>query len=268
MVADYSEVDNSREAFSSPELGHLPQAEDIRADIEDIFLTVDRFKPSLGADAAFLKAWDTYVDDEENPYLQQVAGVVINAHFQAQHFKHLQALQAQSSPELPSSRLNDARHEMREIKYGLCEFNHQLRDLIMCQGAQLTREELRDWLWKASGNAQWAGATVAGVVSELAIYDALQDSPALKSLRFGSVEEDLKAGDIIGELHSGRKVIFDVKSGQHFPKVSDEASGLKLTVGVEMAQINNFSISQSAREGVNKLAEMAIHQSEALRKAS
>lgn len=136
-----------------------------------------------------------------------------------------------------------------QLRFALCEYNHQLRDFIGRFENVVSRPELEAWLAEfCGGRPQWAYSMVAGEVSELILYRALQEDPRFTEVRFASVEEDLSGTDIFARTADGELLEIDVKSGHHFPLIGRRHGGLHLQVSVEHHSWSTFELSpQEAR---------------------
>lgn len=121
-----------------------------------------------------------------------------------------------------------------QLRYALCEYNHQLRDFIGRFERVVPRPELEAWLAEfCAGRPQWAYSMVAGEVSELILYRALQEDSRFVEVRFADVEEDLSGTDIFARTSDGQLLEIDVKSGHHFPLINRRRGGVHLQVSVE-----------------------------------
>ena len=131
-----------------------------------------------------------------------------------------------------------------QLRYALCEFNHQLRRFIGRFEQVVPRPELEAWLAEFSGGRpQWAYSMVAGEVSELILYRALEEDSRFTDVRFSSVEEDLSGTDIFARTSDGRVLEIDVKSGHHFPLITHRRGELHLQVSVEHHSWATYELS-------------------------
>ena len=131
-----------------------------------------------------------------------------------------------------------------QLRYALCEYNHQLRRFIGGFEKVVPRPELEAWLAEFSaGRPQWAYSMVAGEVSELILYQALEEDPRFAEVRFSSVEEDLSGTDIFARTVNGQVLEIDVKSGHHYPLINHRHGSLHLQVSVEHHSWSTYELN-------------------------
>lgn|GEM_PF-5938653 len=85
---------------------------------------------------------------------------------------------------------------------------------------QLQREQLENWLARATGDPEYADRRISGLASEVATYEALLDMPEISSIKCATPEEDVLGSDLLVDLNDGRRGLsIDVKSSR--PKDAD-----------------------------------------------
>lgn len=102
----------------------------------------------------------------------------------------------------------------------LIQFDHQVRDVIAAGRQTFARANIVHWIAGAAGGSEnalkFARTTVNGVVSELAVIDALTEEVDGEEpkyfAQFSSAQEDLRGVDISADSDRGHTTI-DVKTG-------------------------------------------------------
>jgi hypothetical protein len=146
-----------------------------------------------------------------------------------------------------------------QLRYALCEYNHQLRRFIGRFEQVVPRPELESWLAEFSGGRpQWSYSMVAGEVSELILYRALQEDPRFSDIRFSSIEEDLSGTDIFARAADGQVLEIDVKSGHHFPLIGHRHGSLHLQVSVEHHSWATYELSPAEAKRLRHQIDWAM----------
>lgn len=126
-------------------------------------------------------------------------------------------------------------------------FNHKLRELIDTVASIVDREELENWLEKATkGSVGFVKKVISGMCSEVAVARLARTLPEVKSVRLSTQIEDAKGTDIIVILTSGREIEIDVKTGGAIDIHGTRAK----EVSIEQSEIKGFDVSVSYREQV------------------
>lgn len=147
-----------------------------------------------------------------------------------------------------------------QLRYALCEFNHQLRTFMGRFERVVPRPELEAWLTEfCGGRPQWAYSMVAGEVSELILYRALEEDRRFSEVRFAGVEEDLSGTDIFARTGDGQLLEIDVKSGHHFPLINRRHGGLHLQVSVEHHSWSTYELSPAEARRLHQQIDWAMN---------
>lgn len=110
----------------------------------------------------------------------------------------------------------------------------------------LSRDQLEDWLWRASGDREYAKRRMTGLAAEIATYEALLDLEDIVSIRFGTPEEDVKGIDLVIKLRGRERPIWvDVKSSIPKDAVADsytyDVKNSIIRVWLPSSQVHDFA---------------------------
>lgn len=192
--------------------------EDYAAQARDIFRTIHNNTGRLGLRGAHETARNVYVDEEENDQLKDFSRQLLELPHEARRKQAVAAelqvlkdkrrdLQAKDK-DLSEPELQDMRRKVKEM----CEFNHQIRDLIV--NGDLERGMAEAWMVQGGAEAQWAMQVMQGVAAEMAAHEFFEGMDGVESVRYGTVDEDMRDGsDLFVTFTDGKVVRVDVKSG-------------------------------------------------------
>lgn len=226
----------------------------------DIITTVsDGLRDSKPLHEAIGIAIENYIghpDDDEK--LQKFSHLIVNARKQAM----IQDQLNEDRRLLHSGTLSTEDDISRGKHYDMlrreaCEYNHELRKFIEGHSGDVTRDELTGWLSRASqGRNKWAEGEITGAVSEAAVHMALQGMPELRGLRHGTVDEDLRGLDFVGQWQ-GRLVTFDAKTGDYLPLTVKKNGHMHIELSVP--RIVGFRLTPHDLDNVRYDARHAMH---------
>ncbi len=205
-------------------------------------------------------AADNYVDNtEDDPELQKFSHLIVRARKQAEIQDQLnedRRLLHGGTLDTEEDRSLAVHYDM--LRHEACEYNHELRRFIEDHSEDVGRDELTDWLIRASqGRVKWADGEITGAVSEAAVHAALQGMPELRGLRHGTVDEDLKGFDFVGTWQ-GRLVTFDAKTG-HYPPLTEQKHGHP-HIELSVPRIEGFRLSPHELDNLRFDARHALHE--------
>ncbi len=206
-------------------MNNMLQAEDFSRRANDILLQIELQRGRLGLHEAINQVVERFVDDESHPELKRLGEVLALARRQSVIQEQLDVdREALHHGGLNHEELTERGHHYEMLRHQACSYNHLLRGLIESCGHHFSRDELMDWLSAASsGRSEWARGEITGAASEVALHAALQGLPELRSVRYGSVEEDLIGYDFVAEWQ-GRLLTIDAKTG-YYPPLSEIKHG-------------------------------------------
>lgn len=188
----------------------------------------DRKKNDQVADPSHLREvaqalHDEYLDNSDSgPEEREAANTVLRANFDRETGRRLEAFSA-----LPQhDRDDESFRQERGLKLQRARFDDLLRQMVG-QRSDMKEHDLQMLLKTATGDSVYAKSRVDGVAKEVATYEALMDMPELRSVRYGTPEEDLMGRDLVTTVTKGAarlptKVYFDVKSSR--PKDAERMS--------------------------------------------
>jgi hypothetical protein len=225
-------------------------AADFSRRANDILLLIELERGRLGLHEAINLVVERFVEDENHPELKRLGEVMALARRQAVIQEQLDDdREALHHGGLNHEELTERGHHYEMLRHQACSYNHLLRGLIESCGQNFSRDDLMDWLSTASsGRSEWARGEITGAASEVALHAALQGLPELRGLRYGSVEEDLKGYDFVGEWQ-GALLTIDAKTG-YYPPLSEIKHGhrhLEISVPREATkdlQINHRGLAR------------------------
>lgn len=206
---------------------------DIAAQAEDVLATLEN--PHYTK----TEAYETYVEQEEQPVLQELSELLINARAM---FKTQQRLTHLSQAERPQKL-----PEYRALKAASAEYNGHLREFIDANRAKIGPLQLRSWLERASSSSQWTGRVLGGIIPEVAAKAELRSLPDVAGVRFSTVSEDLHGVDLVATLHDGRTRNIDIKASDRYQHgdMTITKDGLKLVIPPE--QLDGFRVAKNHR---------------------
>ena len=206
-----------------------------------------------------------YEFDEQDERLNLFAELLIDAPHQAANEAWLESHQV--------IRDDYARDKADKLKLEACKFNHVLRSVILRGRASFGRdignpdESLRannpikarrtieEFLARETEDISpgFAHKLVAGIVAEIALYDALRQVPGVEDVQFTDVRTDFRDGtDIIATYKDGERVGYDAKSDPNIRKVGHKDFGYGLsrfvTIGVPANAISGLRLSREGEE--------------------
>lgn len=188
--------------------------EEFEAQAEDIFATMnqalDEGKPLR---EGYRMANEAYVQEEENPELSKLADLILSA-----------PAAARAHNELNSQSRGYLDHEHHEQLINLqVGYINKLRSFIFDNASQLDRKQLREWVEKGSnGDEDWAERIMTGATGEVAVARQLQRTKGVRSVRFGTPEEDKTGIDMVVTMLDGSTHPLDVKI---FSEKTDKIAG-------------------------------------------
>lgn len=225
----------SREEF-------LIQASDMKRGIQE------RIDSGQTKGEALAYAYESYVNDAEDPRMGLQAWVLINAPVAENNQRILNDLKGRQASD-PRAR-KALKRELIDRKRAACSFNQEVRRLVLSSPDSFSRDDLTNWLERWSGgNNMWAHQLVGGVAAEVAVARAAQHLPGFK-VELGTLEDDVKGADFILVGPNGSRVRVDVKSGGHQPLDQVAIGRSNVQVGVERSDIEGFSIVAHKRTEV------------------
>ena len=228
---------------------------------QEILSTITRLRGEWGLKEAITAAIEQYVDAEPHSELKRLGAVITVARRQALLQQQLDEDREQlHSGKLGHEELSELGYHYEMLRREACEYNHVLRDLIESSGRYFSRDDLTGWLVEASqGRHQWARGEITGVISEVALHQALRGLPELQGLRYSTLEEDLAGYDFLA-LWEGRLVSVDAKTGLYRPLSERKHGHLHLEISVPREAVQGFRIT---RHGLNLLRQevrQALHR--------
>lgn len=133
----------------------------------------------------------------------------------------------------------------RELEVSrILPFNHKLRELIDVVADICPREQLENWLEKATNGAGGlARQMISGMATEVVVARLSRKLPEVESVRLSTQEEDSRGTDIVITLANGTNIPIDVKTGG---AIDITASRVK-EVAVEQRDITGFTVSRESQ---------------------
>ena len=167
--------------------------ETIKRRAEEVLAVIAHIRAVEGMKEAIHVVVERFVDGESHPELKRVGEVLALARRQALVQQLLDVdREALHHGNLSHEELISTGHHYEMLRHQACSYNHMLRGFIESCSQYFSRDELMEWLTRASlGREVWARGEVTGAVSEVALHAALQGLPEIRNLRYASVEEDL-----------------------------------------------------------------------------
>lgn len=236
-----------------------PDRENYAAQAHDIFNMITRLRESGPLEQAYRQTEVEYVDKEPNPYLKELSATLLRAPYMVRYQRRHDELMLRHHQDRASLSHDDGQ-VLKQLIYGLCEYNHEVRDLVVSSQGNIAHDDLRNWLERASlGSSKWARDLMAGVSLEIAAYDACLDVPGADYVRFATVEEDLHGSDLRLGIR-GRELGLDIKSGGQRRSDDIIAVGDHLEVPLERYDLEGFRLNAVARRVlVHDLASAVTH---------
>lgn len=263
-----------------------PTKADYARSVADINRSYDYYRSQkVGLSEAIDGLHEIYCDDVKNQTHRQFNELIIetvpafrNRKLIDQKNKVLDdaAINGQFVPDLKGER-----DKISSLIERVCEYDHALTDVIAAGRQIFNRGDIVNWIAATAGGTEdskvFARQSVNGVVSELAVMDALSERPGEFFAAFSSVREDLKGVDI--------KVYDDVQSEKSFFTIDVKHSGSKtephwrkdkdgkgghphLIVRVDPGKVEGLHVDSNVRHEIRQqileARAIAINQREAL----
>lgn len=173
--------------------------------------------------------------------------------------------------DLHNGRLNhyqllETGHHYETLRHAACEYNHSVRSFIESHREDVTRDQLINWLTKASHNHRWADGEVTGATSEIALHAALMGMPELSGLRYATLEEDLHGFDFTAEWQ-GQQVTIDAKTGRYAPIVERMRGHRHLEIYVPRDVMDGFRLTRHGLDSLRREMRVALAQAARLQMA-
>jgi hypothetical protein len=250
-----TEHDKNIEAPTKQELAH--RVDEIR----------DHYRATgIRNEASRSAAWSKFVDNEPSADVALFSGVMLRGVYDVEYNNRHEELKKELK--IPNNKsevqLLTDRAELRRVKSFLVDSNHSIRNLIESQGEVFTLDELSTWYGRSNGgHVHQATSRVIAVASELAVMATLVSMPEVRSVNYGTNNQDRRGGDIITRFddgsESGKEVWIDVKSGRQVPTGSEHAGVLNLTVGIPRNLMDAHGhLDQHNTEGMQTLIRLAV----------
>ena len=232
----------------------------LEARAEDIISLITELRPQLGLAEALTATWDRYVDGEPQVDLRRFSELIADARRQAMIQRQLDDDRMRlHSGELDHEHRVEVGHHYETLRREACIYNHLLRGVIEQYGEHFSRDELTDWLTRASqGVHPWAIGEITGAVSEVLLHAALMGLPELIDLRYGTVEEDLHGYDFVG-FWQGKMVTMDAKTGLYRPLTERKHGHRHLEISVPRNAAKEFHITRHGLDTLRHEARQALH---------
>lgn len=237
--------------MNSPEL--------FAARAEEILRLIEEVREKSGLAEAITVAAEHYVEGETHPELARFGEVLTRARRQALLQERLDSdRETLHHGQLSHEELTSLGHHYEMLRREACEYNHLLRGLIESCGQYFLRDNLTDWLRRASqGHEPWAIGEITGAVSEIALHAALQGLPELRGLRYASLEEDLRGYDFVSEWQGGL-VTVDAKTGFYTPLAEHKHGHRHLEVSVPREAVKDFRVPHRWLERLRRDVRRAL----------
>ncbi len=177
---------------------------------------------------------DTYCDGEDNQTLRSFNELMIDTIAASRYQTKLDQMNNAGT-------LNSHDTELKkQLVYRRCEFNHLLRDVVAAGRDELDRATISSFIGAAAGGTprafEFAHRAVDGVVSELAVMDALGTMPGVTFAQFADIESDLRGVDIAIKTVRGWAAI-DVKTSAGRPETRWQSDRPHLTIHVDPLRV-------------------------------
>lgn len=242
--------ENVQRSFDLPEL-----VEHVLAEYQD--LSRDR-----GQSEAAAHLQEHYDSDDVAPELQLLAEVLLKSGRQAEIQDQLNAdRELLHHGHLSHEQLIERGKHYETLRHAACEYNHLVRGLIEGHRDQFTREQLTDWMTRASGNhPRWATGEITGPLSEIALHAALMGLPELSGLRYATLDEDLHGYDFVAQWRGGL-VTIDAKTGRYAPITERMHGHRHLELYVPREVMDGFRLTRHGLDALRREARVALQQS-------
>jgi AraC-like DNA-binding protein len=227
---------------------------------EEIISHIHQLRSELGLGEALTHTWERYVEGESDPELRRFSEVVADARRQAMLQRRLDADREQlHHGHLTHEQRRETGHHYEVLRREVCIYNHLVRGVIEHHWENFHRDELTDWLSRASqGVHVWAVAEITGSISEIALHVALTGLPELRDVRYATVEEDLRGFDFAAEWQ-GRPVTIDAKTGFYPPLTLSKRGHLHLEISVPREAVADFRVTRRGLDAVRHEVRQALH---------
>jgi hypothetical protein len=242
----------------APHLTHT----DFTRRAEEIISHIHQLRAELGLSAALTHTWERYVEAETNPELRRFSEVIADARRQAMLQRRLDVDREQlHHGHLTHDQLRETSYHYVTLRREVCVYNHLVRGVIEHHWEHFHRDELTDWLTRASqGVRTWAVAEITGSISEIALHVAMAGLPELRNVRYATVEEDLKGYDFVAEWQ-GRLVTIDAKTGLYRPQTLRKHGYLHLEISVPREAVADFRVTRRGLDVVRHEVRQALRGS-------
>lgn len=184
-------------------------------------------------------AHEAYVEQEENPELRRFSELLFSVPRIVENARQLRLLEEQASQGLVAESKRD---EFRARTRQGVEDNHALREVVRESSRSIGKEMLIRWLERMGDpTGSVMKQRVTSVAAEIATAKALESLPEVRSVAFGSVEDDLRGKDMFVLTRDGRAVPVDVKYGKFGDGVK-KASGGRIEIGIDTRNLYGFEL--------------------------
>ena len=226
---------------------------------EEILLFIESYRNEYGWSHVLDLARGQFVDNESQLELRALGDLIVKARTMAVVQNQLdEDRQKLHHGHLSHSENISVGHHYESLRYEACAYNHQLRGFIEAHRESVDRYDLTDWLATASGgHHQWAEAEITGAVSEIALHAALMGLPELKSLRYGTLEEDLHGIDFICSWQ-GRPVSVDAKTGYYHPLTERKHGMEHIEISVPRDVVQGFRLTRAGLDDLRRDVRRAL----------
>jgi hypothetical protein len=229
---------------------------------------LDHKLKKMDKNSAINELWESYVIDqaEEDSAMAQFCAVMLHGPSTKEYEDQLQSYDKRKKTGPYLSR--EEREYEFSLKVSRVEANHGLRDMIAQQPGAFKMKNLRSWYTTFTGNSAFAEGAIAGALSEIAVLEAADEREDFLNVHYGSVEDDLRGGDIMCTQvvqRNGRTeyidVSIDVKAGKQMPEGKLKGDGIQLTIGVPTHFFDDYGhVGNDERSGIGNLIDLAAHQ--------
>lgn len=236
---------------------------------QDMHAFITQIKEVSGHWAGIEQAWSDYVTNEPNPIAQQFSEAMLRGAYQIAHEDILNTYGARkrSGEILTEAELD----EEWAAKASVIESNHFMRTMLAQQRDNFTTKQVVNWYSKFVGNRfATAEGTVAGALSEIAVYEAAASMPGLlDAVHYGDILDDARGADIRAvSAIDLQDISIDVKAGMQAPEGRIRKTGYQLVIGVPTQLMDAHGrMSDDGRDGLQRLLSLAMQQTAARKQA-
>lgn len=165
--------------------------------------------------------------------------------------------------------LREKRSEISCLVARVCEYDHTLTDVVAAGRQTFGRGDIVNWIAATAGGTEkakvFARRSVNGVVSELAVMDALIERPGEYLPAFTSIHEDLSGVDIAvyDESQSDQSYFtIDVKTSgsntEPYWRNDDKGGHPHLIVRVDPGTVEGLHVDSKVRHGIRQQIQSAL----------